>query len=320
MVEYSEERFSGKELTFNITTNGTLLTDEMIHYFRTHDVSMMISLDGPKEINDRNRVFADGQGTYDAVMERIARIKEIASDYANTLRISMVMDPENDFDCINAIYLEGDALDRLSIMPTIVSRDYDEDTVAFSEEYSWKYEYQRFLAILVHWGRFPEDAVSPIAQQSVVATISDDLKIEGSPSLKNIDAPSGPCVPGQLRLFVDVNGRFFPCERVSESSPIMCIGTLDRGFDVKQADRVLNVGCLTEVECKQCWCFRYCTLCVQQADDGSDELSAEARLSSCREARAMAYGMFRNYLLFKEIPVLYSAQIRRNDQEGGETA
>lgn len=320
VVEYSEERFSGKELTFNITTNGTLLTDEMIHYFQAHNVSMMISLDGPKEINDRNRVFADGRGTYDAVMERIARIKEIAPDYANTLRISMVMDPENDFDCINAIYLEGDALDRLSIMSTIVSRDYDEDAVVFSEEYSWKYEYQRFLAILASFGRFLEDAVSPIAQQSVVSALNDNLSIEGSPNLKSIDTPSGPCVPGQLRLFVDVNGRFFPCERVSESSSAMCIGTLDRGFDVEQADRILNVGCLTEAECIQCWCFRYCTLCAKKADDGSNELSAEAKLSSCGEAKVMAYSMLRNYLLFKEIPVFYSAQIRRNDQEGGETA
>lgn len=318
VVEYSKERFFGKDLSFNITTNGTLLTDEMIYYFRDHNVSMMISLDGPKEINDRNRVFADGRGTYDAVMERIARIKEIAPDYASKLQISMVMDPENDFDCINAIYLEGNELERLSIMSTIVDRDYDDEDVAFSEEYLWKYEYHRFLAILAYFGRFPEEKVSPIAQQWIIATLKDHLKIEGSPSLRNIDAPSGPCVPGQLRLFVDVNGRFFPCERVSESSPAMCIGTLDGGFDLEQVERILNVGCLTETACKKCWCFRYCTLCAKKADNGY-ELSAETKLAACQEAKAAAYSMFRNYLLFKEIPACYPAQIRRG-QVGGKTA
>lgn len=231
----------------------------------------------------------------------------------------MVMDPENDFDCINAIYLEGDALDKLNIMPAIVDRDYDEDAVAFSEEYSWKYEYQRFLAILANWGRFPEVNVSPIAQNTVTSALSDNIKIDESTSLCSIDAPSGPCVPGQLRLFVDVNGRLFPCERVSENSPAMCIGTLDRGFDEENACRFLNVGNLTETACKECWCFRYCSICAKKADNGC-ELSAEAKLSFCREARTNAFGKLRQYLLFKEIPAFYAAQTRSTDAEGGKRA
>jgi len=100
----------------------------------------------------------------------------------------------------------------------------------------------------------------------------------------------------------------------------MCIGTLEGGFDVEKAGRILNVGRLTEVACKKCWCFRYCTLCAKKADNGSDELSPEAKLFFCREAQAHAYGMLRNYLLFKEFPVFYSTQIRLNDTKGGKTA
>ena len=40
-VEYSEQQFEGKKLTFNITTNGTLLNDEMIYFFQEHDVWMI---------------------------------------------------------------------------------------------------------------------------------------------------------------------------------------------------------------------------------------------------------------------------------------
>lgn len=319
VVEYCEERFFGKGLTFTITTNGTLLSDEMIHYFQAHDISLMISLDGPKEINDQNRVFADGRGTYDVVMERIARLKEIAPEYAKRLQISMVMDPENDFDCINAIYLGGGTLDRMGIMPSIVDRDYDGDMVAFSEEYTWKYEYQRFLAILAHWGRFPEEKVSPIAQYSLAAALNDDRLIGTSTGLHSVDSPSGPCVPGQMRLLVDVNGKLFPCERVSESSSAMCIGTLDRGFDVENASRLLNVGHLTEAACKQCWCFRYCTICAKRADDGSNGLSVDAKISFCDETRAGAYGRLKQHLFFKEVPMFYAAQVRSTEAEGGKS-
>lgn len=317
VIEYSRSRFHGKKLTFSITTNGSLLTDEIIRYFHANDVSMMISLDGPKEINDRNRVFPDGRGTYDVVIERIARVKEIASEYAEKLQISMVLDPANDFDCINSICLEADVFDKQQIMPSLVDRDYDGVEVEFSEEYAWKSAYHRFLAILAHFGRFPEGEVSPVASRSLSAAVADHFKIETLAGLFPVDAPSGPCIPGQMRLFVDVDGRLFPCERVSEKSPAMCVGTLDGGFDLRRAEQLLNVGHLTEHACKQCWCFRYCGICAKGADVGAHELSAEAKLSSCEKHRNMAYGKLKEYLLFKEIPAFYAAQTRCIGKERG---
>lgn len=279
----------------------------------------MISLDGPKEINDRNRVFADGRGTYDIVIEHIARVKEIAPEYAGKLYISMVMDPSNDFDCIISIFLEANAFDKQKVMAAIVDRDYDGVEVEFSEEYAWKSAYHQFLATVAHFGRFPEGEVSPITSRSLSAALGDHSKIKAFAGLYPIDAPSGPCVPGQMRPFVDVNGRLFPCERVSETSPAMCIGTLDDGFELRNADRLLNVGHLTESACRQCWCFRYCGMCAKKADVGVGELSAEAKLSSCEQFRGMAYSKLRQYILFKEVPAFYAAQTRCVGEEGGKT-
>ena len=42
---------------FNVTTNGTLLTDEVIHFLVGHRFNVTISLDGPKHVHDRYRVF-----------------------------------------------------------------------------------------------------------------------------------------------------------------------------------------------------------------------------------------------------------------------
>ena len=92
--------------------------------------------------------------------------------------------------------------------------------------------------------------------------------------------PSGPCLPGIMRPFVDVDGRLFPCERVSEESAAMQIGHINTGFDIKKVENMLNVGQLTADECKECWCFLHCTLCVA-ACDGGDELSGKERLKHC---------------------------------------
>lgn len=52
------------EADFSITTNGTLLTDEICEYFKKRDVQVNISIDGPQEIHDQCRIYRDNKGTF----------------------------------------------------------------------------------------------------------------------------------------------------------------------------------------------------------------------------------------------------------------
>lgn len=316
IVKYSKKLYFGKNLSFNITTNGTLLTSEIINFLKMNDVSLMISLDGPKEINDKNRVFKNGLGTYDAVMKNLQLVKMVAPEYAKRISISMVMDPKYDFDCMNNIYIEGADLDELYVQSTLIDHGFDDQKNIFSEEYNWKYEYHHFLAILSIVNRFPKSLVSPIIKSSVNSNLNDHDFIENSASIQNVDTPSGPCIPGQMRLFVDTSGKFFPCERVSEISSAMNIGSIQKGFELDKAKQILNVGQLTEKECRQCWCFRYCVQCAKKADNEAGELSAKTRLSHCLETKLIAYSKMKQYLLFKEMAVYYSKQIKVQDERG----
>lgn len=56
---------------FTITTNGTLIDKEIIEFFKKHNFSVMISLDGPPHVNDKQRQFPSGKGTYDIVKKKI---------------------------------------------------------------------------------------------------------------------------------------------------------------------------------------------------------------------------------------------------------
>lgn len=59
-----------------------------------------------------------------------------------------------------------------------------------------------------------------------------------------------PCIPGVHKLFVDVLGNYYPCEKVCEESKDMIIGNVESGFDKSQVDKLLNIGKMTEVQCK----------------------------------------------------------------------
>ncbi len=308
VIEYSKELFAGKELDYSITTNGTLLTEDMIPYFKEHKVQLMISLDGPKEINDQNRVFQGGGGTFDTVMKKIRMVRRVDPDYAHKLQISMVMDPENDFDCINEIYIKEEQLDELFVTAAVVDQEYDGTVAKMSEEYRWKTRYQRFLALLSYMGRIEKSNLSPLVEASTFADIERRLDVAMGSRLFLVDAPGGPCLPGQLRLFCTTEGKLFPCERVSETSEVCCIGSLEKGFNLKKATDFLNVGKLTEEDCKRCWAFRYCSLCGKKADAGNGKLEATEKRKFCVDARGQAEGKIRLYLLFQEIPNYYGEQ------------
>ena len=68
-LEYSKEK--GYNISFGVTTNLTILTDEMIKYFKEYNVHLLISIDGRKETHDRNR-----DNSFDIVLENIKRLFE----------------------------------------------------------------------------------------------------------------------------------------------------------------------------------------------------------------------------------------------------
>ncbi len=305
VIEYSEQVFTGKRLTFTITTNGTLLTDEIVEYFIAHNVDMMISLDGPKEINDKSRVFAaNGKGTFDTVFSKIQHISEEYPQLIGKISISMVMNPQNDFDDINSIFTENDLFNKIHVRSTIIDDIASEEKNVYSEEFVSKNEYHQFLAFLSSMNRIEKDKVSPIAYQNI-QSIQDTMdKMFSSNGLPDVAAPGGPCVPGEMRLFISVDGDFFPCERVSETSSAMKIGSIETGFDMKKAKALLNIGSLTSEECKNCWAFNRCTLCAKYADDG-ETLSASRKLTNCDTTRRRVSNDLTNMILLQEAKILY---------------
>lgn len=77
-VGYAETRAAqaGKSVDFSLTTNGTLLTEEVIGYFDAHRFGISISIDGPRAIHDRNRRTVGGKGTYDVVARKVRMLLE----------------------------------------------------------------------------------------------------------------------------------------------------------------------------------------------------------------------------------------------------
>src|SRR5437867_6667469 len=75
-VAYARQRAAeiGKEVDFSLTTNATLLRPEIIDFLAENGVGVTISIDGPKEMQNRFRVFHNGTGSYDVVAPKIREL------------------------------------------------------------------------------------------------------------------------------------------------------------------------------------------------------------------------------------------------------
>ncbi|HHY28045.1 MAG TPA: nif11-like peptide radical SAM maturase [Desulfitobacterium dehalogenans] len=75
-VDYAQGKAqeAHKEVAFYVTTNATLLDDEKIAFIKEHQISVQISFDGPKEVQDAQRPYATGQGSYDSVVPKIKKL------------------------------------------------------------------------------------------------------------------------------------------------------------------------------------------------------------------------------------------------------
>jgi len=60
---------------FTAVTNGTLFSPAVVEIINRYGLTLTVSLDGPPEINDENRVYASGRGSFHHVVETVKKLK-----------------------------------------------------------------------------------------------------------------------------------------------------------------------------------------------------------------------------------------------------
>lgn len=83
-VEIEKKYANGKTIENTLQTNGVLLNDEWGEFLAANKFLVGISIDGPRDIHDRYRVFKGGQPSFDKVMAGLEILKKYRVEF-NTL-------------------------------------------------------------------------------------------------------------------------------------------------------------------------------------------------------------------------------------------
>ena len=85
-------------IQFSMVSNGILITEEIADFIKNNNISLGISIDGPKEITDENRIFkSNNKSVYDAVLNKIELLKEKNVDFGLSITIAPIFLENEDY-------------------------------------------------------------------------------------------------------------------------------------------------------------------------------------------------------------------------------
>jgi uncharacterized protein len=91
VVAYANGRAKEQDrhIDFSLTTNATLLTPTIIEFLSENHIGVTVSMDGPKEMHDQLRVFANGKGSYDIIEPRVRALIQNHRTRPITARVTL---------------------------------------------------------------------------------------------------------------------------------------------------------------------------------------------------------------------------------------
>jgi len=297
-IDYVKEKVPGRNISYVMTTNATLLTLPIAEYLYKNNFSLTVSLDGSKKEHDEYRVFQNGTGSFDTIMKNL---RAVMKEYPElSIQFNSVYNPKHNYRDVKKYFEEGDIIADAQVgLDTVMPKSADED-INFSEEFYQIRAYDYFKLMLHMTGKLDKKHVSKLVLGNKAFITRTYGQIAKNSILGESAHHGGPCIAGAKRLFVNAEGNFYPCERVSETSSVMVIGHVNEGFHFEKASDLMNVGKVSEDQCKSCWALLHCDQCASKAD-GGDHLSMKEKLKHCSSSRSNAVSNLMEICVLKEM-------------------
>jgi uncharacterized protein len=239
-VELADGR--GAKITFSITTNGTLLSEDDGRFFEQHGFAVTISLDGPQQVHDALRPFKGGRGSYDAIMKRVEPLLALQQRMQVSARVTVT--PRNlslrqTLDTFIAAGFHSVGFSPMLSAPTGEGEMQSEDL-------------ELMLGEMIDCGRQFERASRRGERYPFANMVNAMREIH-----RGTHRPY-PCGAGAGYLGVSADGELAACHRfVGDEDGAM--GSLDDGVDLsRQADWLATRHVHRQEPCRSCWARYLC--------------------------------------------------------------
>lgn len=234
-----------KNIRFTMTTNATLLTDEMMEYMDKEMGNIILSLDGRKEVNDNVRIKVDGSGSYDDILPNIKKMIAKRTK-GKTFYVRGTFTRQNTDFYQDVISMLNEGFREISIEPVVLEDGHplslrEEDLPVIFDNYDKLY--------------------------NEMAKRKREKKEEFTFYHFNIDIQGGPCVYKRISgcgagfeyVAITPQGEVYPCHQFVGKDEYKLGSVYDDSFNSELSREFKKAHIYNKPKCKDCWARFYCS-------------------------------------------------------------
>ena len=268
IVDYVENsvKCPNHKFIFTMTTNAILLHKYM-DFLHDHRFSLLVSLDGNRE-NTGYRIDKANNPSYDRITGNVDKLREKYPDYfKKNVEFNAVLHNKNSVEEIYRFFKE-----RYDKIPTIGELNNVGIRKEKQEEFNEAYRNAReSLRQSEHYEEIERDlfvksnsfrSVTLFLHQYSGFVFKDytDLLFDRS---EQKFLPTGTCIPFAKKMYVTVNGKIMPCERIGHQFALGKITDTEVWLDMEAiSDKYNAYYAKFEHQCSKCKVIKSCIQCI----------------------------------------------------------
>ncbi len=232
-----------KKFRFTLTTNGVLLTDEVMDFVNKEMSNLVLSIDGRKEIHDLMRPHRGGQGSYDEILPKYKKAAGSRNQMNYYVRGTYTRN-NTDFS-EDVIHLADQGFEQISVEPVVADK---------KEDYALRME--DVPKLLSEYDRLAQEYIRRKRDGKGFQFFHFMIDLEGGPCVAK--RLSG-CGSGTEYLAVTPWGDLYPCHQFVGQEEFL-MGNVEDGIvrkDIQDKFKACNV--YSKKECRDCFAKFYCS-------------------------------------------------------------
>ena len=265
---------AGKEVTFLLSTNGTIMTEEVLRLIAQYKVKTCVSMDGPQDLHDTHRRFKNGRGSFATVH---TGLRKLLAHSPMHVQAQAVLTRQTGGSLREMAPFFRD-LGFGGVYVGFVADD-DERGCSLSEDFLQGF-HDTYVELLTDCMLAAEPCRFSVSGHDLI--LSRIHRAEKTHHGCHNHA-------GVNMVHVDAYGAVFPCYRLI--GPDLCLGNVRQGREPAAGHRVRRDLANDHVDvnaCRDCWARYLCGgRCPAQCRDKPEPASPE----DCRQRERMALNL-----------------------------
>jgi len=236
---HKKEREVRKPISLSVTSNGILLTEPILDFFREQSVDLCVSIDGPAHVHNLNRCYNDGRGSFEDTVRNL----RLAQRRLGRLQVNAVYGP----DTIGFLSETVSFFSQLDVY----SIHLNPNISAFWGENTYHKLREAYMQIAKHYIQSYQHG------QEIAINLIDSKIIL---LLKGGYEDADKCGMGETEWGFAPSGNIYPCERFigEDNNPSLCLGNIHTGLDQINLCSILKHRGNRDKKCKTCDLQKYC--------------------------------------------------------------